>query len=96
MHLPAEALAVVAEVGHLKADIERKYISIQFQHLKADRLNNTGSTRVLLPPPHLEALRSAERDLLELLEQLRPLRMPRGLHRRHQRLAPSRRNQRLP
>ena len=34
----------------LKADLERDYISIQFQHLKAGRLN-TGSTRVLLPPP---------------------------------------------
>ena len=42
---------VVAEVGYVKADLESDYISIQFQHLKAGRLN-TGSTRVLLPPPH--------------------------------------------
>ena len=37
----------------MKAKLERDNISIQFQYLKARRLN-TGSTRVLLPLPHLE------------------------------------------
>ena len=53
-HAPAHGEVhrdVVPESWDLKAKLERDNISMQFQRLKAGRLN-TGSTRVLRPPPH--------------------------------------------